>query len=329
MKSFITKLYIYTAVILNIVISLPAFALDISSLKSAEIVNQNLMGEIESSLLDEASGIARSGYDSNIFWLINDGGDKPFIYALNKQGHDLGRYYIKGIDNRDWEDISSFTLDNHNYLIIADTGDNDSNHKHSFLYVVAEPNISDSDPTGSTRLNLSWRIRFQYQDGPRDCESIAVDTENNRILLLSKRTVPAIMYELPLKPNRKNRLLTAMPIAELIGIPQPGTFFLLTNPFLGRYASQPTAMDISIDGLELAVLTYKFGYIYSRKNKEPWEQTLIKPPEVFHLPQLTQAEALSFDDQHNIWITSEKRPAPLYILKRPITSNNPKQDQSP
>lgn len=305
---------------LSTAISSNIFAVDISSLKNAEILNQNLTGKIESSLLDEASGITRSGYNNNIFWLINDGGDEPFIYALNKQGRDLGRYYIKGIDNRDWEDISSFTLNNKNYLIIADTGDNDSKHKHSFLYVVSEPEISATNPNRPTRLKLSWRIRFQYQGGPRDCESIAVDVENNRILLLSKRTVPAMMYELPLKPNKKSRLLKATPIAKLSSIPQPGTFFLLTNPFFGRYASQPTAMDISFDGLELAVLTYKFGYIYHRKNKESWEQALMRAPEVFHLPQLTQAEALSFDIENNILVTSEKRHAPLYLLRRPSVS---------
>lgn len=316
MASPLAKFFMYAALILSTVISSPSFSIDTSSLKEATIFNQNLTGKIESSLLNEASGITRSGYSNDIFWLINDGGDEPFIYALNKQGRDLGRYYIKGIDNRDWEDISSFKLDNQNYLIIADTGDNDSKHKHSFLYIIKEPKITNNNSNRLTRLKLSWRIRFQYQNGPRDCESIAVDTKSNRILLLSKRTVPAVMYELPLKPNKKRRLLKATPIAKLNSIPQPGIFFIITNPIFGRYASQPTAMDISLDGMELAVLTYKFGYIYHRSDKQSWEQALMSSPEVFDLPQLAQAEALSFDSNNDILITSEKSHAPLYLIKR-------------
>ncbi len=320
MTPHLTKLPIYAAFIVSMAISSPSFSVDISSLKNLNVRNQNLTGKIESNLLNEASGITRSGYSNDIFWLINDGGDEPFIYAVNRQGKDLGRYYINGIDNRDWEDISSFTLDGQNYLIIADTGDNDSIHKHSFLYIIKEPIRTDNNSNKLTRLKLSWRIRFQYQNGPRDCESIAVDTANNRILLLSKRTVPAVMYELPLKPNKKRRLLKAIPIAKLSNIPQPEFFFILTNPIWGQYASQPTAMDISLDGMELAVLTYKFGYIYQRNDEQSWEQALMTPPKVFYLPKLTQAEALSFDINNDIFITSEKTHAPLYLIKR---SNKP------
>ncbi len=316
MRSVLAKFSMYPAFIVLMAISSSSFGVDISSLKHLNVRNQNLTGKIESSLLNEASGITRSGYSNDIFWLINDGGDEPFIYAVDRQGKDLGRYYINGIDNRDWEDISSFTLDGQNYLIIADTGDNDSIHKHSFLYIIKEPKKTDNNSDKLIRLKLSWRIRFQYENGPRDCESIAVDTNNNRILLLSKRTVPAVMYELPLKPNKKRRLLKATPIAKLNNIPQPEFFFILTNPIWGQYASQPTAMDISHDGTELAVLTYKFGYIYQRNDKESWEQALQGSPKVFHLPKLAQAEALSFDINNDIFITSEKSHAPLYLLER-------------
>ncbi len=296
-----------------------SFALDISQLQQAEYSSGKLLGKLKYKRLNEASGIARSSRDNQVFWIINDGGDKPFIYAIDKTGKHLGRYFITGTDNRDWEDITSFSKDGKHFLIIADTGDNNSEHKDSFLWVIKEPELSKYNHKKLNTIKLEQRIRFRYQDGPRDCESIAVDIKNDRILLLSKRTVPAVMYQLPLSPNPKKRLLIATPIAELTEIPQPDFLFILKNIFLGRYASQPTAMDISPDGKELAVLTYSYGYIYQLENGQ-WEQALTKKPKVFEFPKLSQAEALSFDSDNDILITSEQRPAPIYLLQKQSTS---------
>ena len=290
-------------------------ALDVTDLKQAGYTSGKLVGELKYKGLNEASGIARSTRSDKLFWVINDGGDKPFIYAIGSQGKHLGRYFVTKVDNRDWEDISSYSENGKHYLIIADTGDNNANHLDSFLWVVEEPNLQNYNKKQLNTIPVKQRIRFRYKDGPRDCESIAVDQQNQRILLLSKRTVPAVMYQLPLSPDPKQRMLTATPMAELNLIPQPGLTFLLKNPFFGRYASQPTAIDISPSGKELAVLTYGYGYIFELQNNK-WEQALEQAPKVIEIPRLAQAEAWSFDNNGNLIITSEKRPAPLYLLKK-------------
>jgi hypothetical protein len=48
---------------------------------------------------------------------------------------------------------------------------------------------------------VAWRVRFRFEDGPRDCEAMAVDPEQPRALLLSKRTEPPVLYELTLLPG--------------------------------------------------------------------------------------------------------------------------------
>ncbi|THB75379.1 MAG: hypothetical protein D6B28_00470 [Gammaproteobacteria bacterium] len=295
------------------------FAIDILDLQPADFSKAKLIGDLKYNSLDEASGLTKSPSIKDLFWVINDGGDNPFIYAIDKSGKHLGRYFIKGVDNRDWEDISSYSKDGSNYLVIADTGDNKSIHRDSFLWIVKEPDLRTYKTKKLNTLSLFKRIRFRYEDGPRDCESIVVDEKNQRILLLSKRTVPAVMYQLPLNAPKKKRLLIATRIAELNTIPQPTTSFLFANPIYGKYASQPTAMDISPDGNSLAVLTYVYGYIYQLEENEKWETAVEKKPKVFQLPDLTQAEALCFDDHGNILVTSEKRPAPVYMLQKKST----------
>ena len=302
------------------VISPTCLALNISELQPADYSNIKLLGSLQNSSLKEVSGITRSTLNDKVFWVINDGGDKPYIYAIDSNGKHLGRYFIRKVDNRDWEDISSYSKDGKHYLIIADTGDNDASHRDSFLWVVVEPNLDRYNPKKLNTLGVKQRIRFRYKDGPRDCEAIAVDLKKDRILLLSKRTVPAVMYQLPISPDPKQRMLTAKPVAEVGNIPQPDFTFLLTNPFFGRYASQPTAMDISPDGSQLAILTYNYGYIYKLEKNEEWEQALKLKPLVFKLPELRQAEALGFSQDGNIIVTSEKRPAPLYLIEKKSAS---------
>ena len=314
-RFFIQLLFCITAIGVS-----TCYALNISSLQPADFSKTKLLGKLNSKALKEVSGITRSTKNNQVFWVINDGGDRPFIYAIDKSGKQLGRYFIRKTDNRDWEDISSYSKNGKHFLIIADTGDNKAQHKDSFLWVVEEPNLNNYKKNKLNTIDVKQRIRFRYPGGPRDCEAIAVDKNNDRILLLSKRTVPAEMYQLPLQPDPKQRMLMAKPIAMLDKIPQPDLSFIITNPFFGFFASQPTAMDISPDGTQLAVLTYNYGYLYQLPSEQQWEQALTRNPKVFKIPELKQAEALSFDEDGNIIITSEKKAAPLYLIEK--ASNN-------
>ena len=79
------------------------------------------VGVLEERDLDEASGLARSGRDVNVMWVINDDGPSE-IHAIDSTGADLGRINIKDAKNNDWEDIASFSLHGTPYLLIGDIG---------------------------------------------------------------------------------------------------------------------------------------------------------------------------------------------------------------
>ena len=157
-----------------------------------------LAGRLKTKALNEASGIVRSQRQDGIYWLVNDSG-KPRLYAIDSTGTNLGHIKVDGAKHVDWEDIASFTLDGKPYLLIADIGDNESKRRDVTIYVVEEP-----EP-GQEKAEIAWSFDYSYPKGPRDAESLTVDIDNERILVLSKREIPVVLYELPLRPKTDDR----------------------------------------------------------------------------------------------------------------------------
>jgi hypothetical protein len=274
-----------------------------------------LLGNFANADIIEASGMAASRLHADVLWLINDGGNEPHLYAAGRNGSDLGRVRILNAPNVDWEDLAAFRIDNSAYLLIADVGDNKAQRTDYYLYIVREPEISGRLPDDTAALEWTWRIRFMYADGPRDCEAVAVDPLEKKILLLSKRKVPPVLYELPLKSESSHSLQVARRVTVIENIPQPTADDSIEDPKFGRFRAQPTALDISPDGSLLVVLAYKNAFLYKRPANEPWSTVFQKPPLLIVMPQLRQAEALCFNSHgKSLFVTSEKRPAPIYRL---------------
>ena len=156
------------------------------------------VGKITNPTLDELSGLAFSRLEHDVLWAVNDRGNKPLLHAIRTDGSDLGAIGITSGHNRDWEDVAAFTLGSTAYLMAADIGDNRSRRKSCVLYVIKEPAVPKDGFKHRINVNISTRIEFTYEDGPRDCEAVAVDSKNKKILLVSKRTLPPVLYELPL-----------------------------------------------------------------------------------------------------------------------------------
>ena len=275
----------------------------------------HFMGNLADKTLTETSGMVLSLRNENLLWVINDGGNPPIIHAVGLDGSNRGQVHLLNAKNRDWEDLAAFQFDNESYLLIGDCGDNNRIQKSSYLYAVVEPQVGTNDFPDGFSVPWKWRIEFSYIDGPKDCEGVAVDTSRQQILILTKRTVPPVIYALPLVPPITNKIVSAQPVATLNGIPVPTPEELREDPLYGRFRSQPTAMDISPDGKTIAVLTYRQPYLYDRHRNESWEIVFNRPPKALFMPRMRQAEAICFSsDGTSLLVTSEKRPAPLYRL---------------
>ena len=252
------------------------------------------VGHLANPQINEASGMAASRLYPAVLWVINDGGDDPMLYAVGTDGADLGTFRVDGARNYDWEALASFQLQDTAYLLIADVGDNWEQRETSSLYVVKEPSITKTGLGDDTPVSIAWHIRFTYEDGPRDCEAVAVDAARQRVLLLSKRNIPPVLYELPLQPAEDDAIALA--------------HRQTTVP----YFNWPTAMDLSPDGLSALVLTYNSIYLFPREPDANGSNKFKEQPQRLHFAQLNQQEAACFGFYgKSVYVTSEKRPAPL------------------
>lgn len=265
----------------------------------------SVAGELQDGRIKEASGLAASRRSANILWTHNDSGSKALIYALDLTGKSLARVRIKHAKNVDWEDIASFVLDETAYLLLADVGDNGSKRKQVTLYVVAEPDLASHT---NIELPLAWQIDFTYPRGPRDVEAVAVDSENEQVLLLTKRTVPAELYSLPLRPTGEK--IEATFLGHVASLPQPTRQDISLAIMKNQWHWQPTGMDIAADGSAIAIVSYKPAiYLYQRDGD--WLSTLQNPP--LHFPlDLRKPESIAFGaDSASLFVTNEKKHAPL------------------
>ena len=201
----------------------------------------------------------------------------------------------------DWEDMCSFELDGEKWLLIGDTGDNGHVRGQTApgcqLLLLKEPKAGNSvgSEPGQIMTEAFATVEYNYPDGPQDCESLAVDTQNREILLLSKSDpVNCALFRLPLSLKAGKSTAVAESVASL-GVP---------------YA---TAMDISPDGKRLVVVNMFSGAMVERQGSEHWSDACRRPVTLLTLPKRAQGESVCFTlDGRSLLLNSEKRSQPLW-----------------
>ena len=311
MAMYIRKLFCFTPIALLLVSACDSQ--NVNKIAEAEPlpVTVERTGWLASSKLREASGMQASHSRDGDFFLHNDEG-KPFIYAIDATGADLGRIYIVPAKNKDWEDITSVPVDGGRWIVAGDIGDNRAKRKSIKLYFTREPKTGENDRYAG-RQELKHRLTLTYPDGPRDCEAMAYDPVGNQILLLSKRDKPPRLYavDLEIALTQGHTELKFLGTTSMLRPPTPAN----RAQFGGRtdFISQPTGFDISPDGTEAVVITYRSLYRYQRQDNEDWLTALQRKPEEVVGPPAVQNEAIAYSvDGKAIYVTTEKQPAPVY-----------------
>jgi len=265
-------------------------------------------GQLENEEIVEASGLASSQRDPEILWSLNDGGSKPRLYAFDLTGAHRGRIKLRDTRNRDWEDIASFMLDGNPYLLVADVGDNDRRRKKVSFYVIAEP---DLDADNKINLEPAWRVDFRYPEGPRDAEAVVVDATNERVIVLTKRDLPPVLYEVPLQPKGDDTV-TATRLGTIESLPRPHRSDVDQAMFTNDWHWQPTGMDLSPDGSLAAILTYRAVYVFRLDPGTNLYDSLSGQAYSLGLGNFRDAESVAFSaDSKSIFVTVERRHAPL------------------
>ncbi|MEM8998132.1 MAG: hypothetical protein AAGF23_25340 [Acidobacteriota bacterium] len=257
-----------TALILTLLLVLPAVELDLAGFGPPQTITT-----VDNEEIREASGLAASRVAPDRYWLINDSGNAPALFAVDRNGATLARTSIAGVDeNVDWEAMDAFELDGTPYLVVGDVGDNEGVREETTLYVVEEPRTLPVD-----MLDVAWQIRLRLPTGATDVESLFVDPVEERVYLLTKRKHPAVLWSVPLKPEARG-VVTARREGIVARIPRPTDADRIEDPRLGRYRGQPTDTAMRPDRTGVAVLTYGDAYWFPRREGKTWAEGEINAP---------------------------------------------------
>jgi hypothetical protein len=241
--------------------------------------------------------MVESRANAGVFWVHNDSGDKPQVYAVSREGKLLGTYVLEGAAATDWEDMAIGPAPGGGYfLYMADIGDNNARRANVRIYQVREPRVDAAQAPVTQTLRGVTTHTFTYPGGARDAESFLVDPLTGDFYIVSKR-------------DAENRLYRARPSGGGAALQQVATF-----PF-----TQSTGGEISPDGLQVLIRTYFGATYWKRANASTSLVDLLKQPgEAVSLAIEQQGEAIAFAaDNRGFYTTTEREgggsPAPAPV----------------
>jgi hypothetical protein len=245
------------------------------------------VAELDHKDVYEASGIAMSIVNKDMFWTHNDSGDDPNLYLLNKQGDVMAVYTLRGgASNRDWEDmaVEPGGPENDRMVYIADIGDNSGSRASVEIYIFSEPRYG----VDSNKIDDYHVLHLRYADRPRDAEALFIDPLDRSLIITSKRDARSIVYSASL-PSSFDDTITLDEIVEL--------------PF-----NYVTGGDISIDGIEILLKTYEKIYYWKRNSGQTIASVLSGTPAMLPYKPEPQGEAIGWDtDGAGFYTLSERK----------------------
>lgn len=263
--------------------------------------------QVKDKRLDEVSGIIASRVNPDVYYVHNDSGGKPEIYAINKKGKVLAVLQLEGITNRDWEDIAVGPGPDgqSSYIYVGEIGDNKAQYSELQLYRFKEPDLKATIKSKHKTITIKDidSLRINFADGAKDCETLFIDPTNADVYLVSKRELQVGLYQIkaPLSTTELN-------IAQRI----------LTLDF-----PLAVAGDISINRDLILIKTYENIYLWNIAEDESIFDAMIKPYQELPYTVEPQGEAICFTNSGKEYLTlSEKAPKlKLYLYTYQLDKN--------
>lgn len=206
------------------------------------------LGRLDHPAIREASGIVESRRFPGIFWVHNDSGNPPALFAVRRDGS-LVREYAVAIPNVDWEDIA---IDDEGHLYLGDIGNNGGRLPVRAVYRLDEP-----DPSKPAERPLAVTLASYYRFPPKerfDAEGLFLDGGRAVVVAKTSDGRDAALFAIPLDP------------------PSPLFKPALPEPWgrLPGFTEPVTGADLSADGRLLAVGSYQVARVYERSKQGGW-----------------------------------------------------------
>ena len=239
--------------------------------------------------LKEVSGMVYAP-ESNLFWTIEDRGNKNAIHGIDSNGEITSTVAIENTQNIDWEDI---TKDNEGNVYIGDFGNNDNDRKDLSIYKIDKNGLNSE--SGSPAYKISFAYPEQKEFPPKKSEMF-YDVEGffefkNNFYLFTK-----------------NRSKGFDGTAHLYKVPNAAGFHQAV--LLGKFQTcgnadqcAITSAAISPDESKVIVLTHDKILMFENFTGDDFlngSQTTLE------LNHFSQKEAICFSDNDTVFIADER-----------------------
>lgn len=140
-------------------------------------------GALVNAAIDEASGLAASHAHPGVYYVNNDSGDTPRVFAIDASGAERGIYHVGNAEAFDWEGLAVGPCGEGASCIFAgDIGDNLSARSEYVVYRVREP----LSIAGGEHTLPSEALVYTYPDGSHNSETVLVDPESGELYVVTK-----------------------------------------------------------------------------------------------------------------------------------------------
>ncbi len=243
------------------------------------------MGRFDTRAIPEASGIVKSRRHPGIFWVHNDSGNAPLLFAVRADGGIVRRFRL-AIPNLDWEDIA---IDGQGHLYLGDIGNNSGLLRVRTIYRIDEPDPSSPEADSRDRevpLSVAQSVTYALPPSNRfDAEGLVYDRGTAIVVAKYRDGREAELFAVPFDPPPAGRgPVLVRSIGRLPGFTEPAT-----------------GADLSEDGTLLAVCSYAVTRVYRRGEASPWK--LVAEVRYASLP----IEGITWDGRDLILAAEEAR----------------------
>ena len=262
---------------------------------AAQFHQQRAVATIKGDLLIEASGIDESYQNPGYFWSHNDSGGKPAIYLLDKSGSVKMEVMLKGVKNRDWEDIVTLQEEGGSSIYIAEIGDNWAKHDQVRLIRIREPKYEGVEKVEIQKDEIAI-MTFRYEEGARDAEAVFYDVASGEFVLITKREEQSMVYSFPFEPGDEVQLISS----------------------LGQIPDRNfTAADMNNQG-EILLKTYNEIYLFEKSDNPAAKRLLSWAPVKISYIAEPQGEAMCWmgDDFYTLSEKNKGYKQELLFFKR-------------
>lgn len=267
--------------------------------ESAPFTSGEALIELDNKKLSEISGIASSINNPGFIWAHNDSGNDAEVFLIDTKLNIKLVLELKGIENRDWEDIAvgPGPESGKNYIYVAEIGDNEARYTYKHILRFEEP-VAGSGK--KITIDSFDTITFRLPQQRKDTECLLLDPITKDLYVISKREEPVFVYQIPY-PYSTADTVTAKEVTSL--------------PF-----TQIVGGDFSADGKEILLKNYQNVFYWSNPSGKPVAEVLKEKPQLLPYEEEPQGEAITWArDGSGFYTLSEMNPTEktyLYFYKR-------------